>query len=314
MEVNQLRVIDAVARTGSITAAAEELHYAQASVSHHLARLQENVGAALTGRRGRGIVLTPEGELLAARAREILRRLDETEADVTALSRQLRSSLRIAAFQSALVELVPPALQQLQATHENIALELRESHPDDALELLRQNEVDVAVTHRPDDAPIGEGFTAVKLYEDPVYLLSTAPNDSVANHRDSNWIAGCDRCRAGIEAVCLAVGFQPRIALRTEGINIHASFVAAGLGVTTMPGTALRSLDMQTLSASPLPNERRRVWAVTRSPAGSGIAHDFIQAMASAVATAGLATGGEGERSSRLRDPQAASRRRRRDL
>lgn len=281
MEVNQLRVIDAVARTGSLTAAAEELHYAQASVSHHLARLQEHIGSALTARRGRGIVLTPEGELLAARAREILRRLDETESEVAALSRQLRSRLRVAAFQSALLELVPPALQQLQATYQDIALELRESHPIDALELVRQNEVDVALMHRPDDAPVGDEFTAVKLYEDPVYLLSTTPDDTVANHRDSSWIAGCERCQAGIEAVCLAEGFQPKISLRTEDINIQASFVAAGLGVITMPGTALRSLDMQKLSASPLPNQRRRVWAVTRRSTGSGIAHDFIRAVAS---------------------------------
>ncbi|MFF1572299.1 LysR family transcriptional regulator [Leifsonia sp. NPDC058292] len=284
MEVNQLRVMDAVARTGSITAAAEELHYAQASVSHHLARLQEHVGAALTARRGRGIVLTPEGELLAVRAREILRRLDETESEVTALSRQLRSRLRIAAFQSALLELVPPALQQLQGTYQDIALELRESHPIDALDLVRRNEVDVALMHRPDDAPVGDEFAAVKLYNDPVYLLSTTPNDSVANHRDSSWIAGCDRCQAGIEAVCLAEGFQPRISLRTEDINIQASFVAAGLGVITMPGTALRSLDMRRLSASPLPNARRRVWAVTRRSAGAGIARDFIDAVATATA------------------------------
>jgi DNA-binding transcriptional LysR family regulator len=279
MEMNQLRVIDAVARTGSITAAAEELHYAQASVSHHLSRLQDDVGAVLTRRHGRGIVLTPEGNLLALRAREILRRTDETESDISALSRQLQSRLRIAAFQSALLELVPPALQSMRPAHENIALELRESHPDDALELLRQNEVDVALIHRPDDAAIGDEFAAIKLYEDPVYLLSTTPDDTVANHRDSSWIAGCDRCREGIEAVCLAAGFQPKISLRTEDINVQASFVAAGLGVITMPGTALRSLDMQTLHASPLPNARRRVWAVTKLSAGSSITHEFIEAI-----------------------------------
>jgi DNA-binding transcriptional LysR family regulator len=288
MEVNQLRVIDAVARTGSITAAAEELHYAQASVSHHLARLQEDVGAPLTVRRGRGVVLTAEGELLAVRARDILRRLDETQTDVSALGRQRRSRLRIAAFQSALLEIVPPALQVLRGIHEDIALELRECHPEDALDLLRDKEVDVALMHRPDDAELGHEFTAVKLYDDPVYLLSTTANDSVANHRDSSWIAGCDRCLAGIESVCLAAGFQPKVTLRTEGINVHAAFVTAGLGVTTMPGTALRSLDMRALSASPLPHARRRVWAVSRSAAGTGIARDFLRAAESAVKTAGL--------------------------
>lgn len=290
MEINQLRVIDAVARTGSLTAAAEELHYAQASVSHHLARLQEHVGAALTVRRGRGIVLTPEGQLLASRARDILRRLDETQSEVTALGRQLRSRLRIAAFQSALLELVPPALHRLRNDYDDIALELQESDPIDAMTLLRRNEVDVALIHRPDDAPIGDEFAAVKLYDDPVYLLSTTPDDSVANHRDSSWIAGCDRCRAGIEAVCLAAGFQPRVSLRTEDINVQASFVAAGLGVITMPGTALRSLDMRRLSATPLPGMMRRVWAVAKASGSAGIADDFITATAAAATSAGLGT------------------------
>lgn len=282
MDVNRLRVIDAVARTGSITAAAEELHYAQASVSHHLARLQEQVGATLTRRAGRGIVLTPEGELLAGRAREILRQIGAAESEVGALSRQLRSRLRVATFQSALLSLVPPALASIRATRADVELELRESHPEDALELVRKNEIDVAIVHRPDDQLPAEDLLAVKLYEDPVYLLSTNPDDTMAAHRDSSWIAGCDRCRRGIEASCLAAGFEPRITLRTEGIHVQASFVAEGLGVTTMPGTALRSLEMDTLHASLLPDPRRRVWAVTTKTSGSDIVHEFIEGLRTA--------------------------------
>ena len=279
MDVNRLRVIDAVARTGSITAAAEELHYAQASVSHHLARLQEQVGATLTRRVGRGIVLTPEGELLASRAREILRRIGDAESEVGALSRQLHGRLRIAAFQSALLSLVPPALASVRATHSDIELELRESHPEDSLVLVRANEIDVAIVHRPDDLPPADDLLTVKLYEDPIYLLSMTPDDTVAAHRDSSWIAGCDRCRQGIETLCLAAGFEPRIALRTEDIYVQASFVAEGLGVITMPGTALRSLDMGTLHASALPDARRRVWAVASHASSSDVVHEFIEAL-----------------------------------
>ena len=288
MDVNRLRVIDAVARTGSITAAAVELHYAQASVSHHLARLQEQVGATLTRRSGRGIELTPEGELLARRAREILRRIDDAGAEVRALSRQFSNRLRIAAFQSALLELIPPALVLMHTARSEMALELRESHPEDALELLRENEVDVALVHRPDDVPIAADLVAVKLYEDPVYLLSTMPDDTVAAHRESSWIAGCDRCRHGIEELCSAAGFEPRVALRTEDIHVQASFVAAGLGVITMPGTALRSLAMHALHASPLPDVRRRVWAVTTAP-GKDIVTDFVDSIRAAVVDLGLA-------------------------
>jgi len=287
MDVNRLRVIDAVARTGSITAAAVELHYAQASVSHHLARLQDQVGAQLTRRSGRGIELTPEGELLARRAREILRRIDDAGAEVGALSRQLRSRLRIAAFQSALVELIPPTLALMRTARSEMSLELLECHPEDALELLRATEVDVALVHRTDDAAIAADLVAVKLYEDPVYLLSTTPDDTVAAHRDSSWIAGCDRCRHSIEELCSAEGFEANVTLRTEDIHVQASLVAAGLGVITMPGTALRSLPMQSLHASPLPNVRRRVWAVTTAP-GTDLVVDFVDSIRAAVANLGL--------------------------
>ena len=76
LDVNRLRVIDAVARHGSVTAAAKELHYSQPSVTHHLARLEAETGAQLLQRVGRGIRLTPAGQLLADRAAEIIGRID----------------------------------------------------------------------------------------------------------------------------------------------------------------------------------------------------------------------------------------------
>ena len=76
VSLTQLRVLAAVSRHGSVTAAAEELHYSQPSVSHHLRRLEVAVGARLLQRVGRGVRLTPEGVLLARRAEEIVGRVD----------------------------------------------------------------------------------------------------------------------------------------------------------------------------------------------------------------------------------------------
>src|SRR5437773_7142150 len=84
LDVNRLRVIDAVARHGSVTAAARELHYSQPSVTHHLARLEAETGAQLLQRVGRGIRLTPAGQLLADRAAEIIGRIDAAGAELTA--------------------------------------------------------------------------------------------------------------------------------------------------------------------------------------------------------------------------------------
>ena len=84
LDVTRLRVIDAVARHGSVTAAAKELHYSQPSVSHHLARLEAETGAQLLQRVGRGIRLTQAGQLLADRAAEIIGRIDAADAELSA--------------------------------------------------------------------------------------------------------------------------------------------------------------------------------------------------------------------------------------
>src|SRR3954466_11774544 len=80
----QLRVIDAVGRHGSVTAAAKELQYTQPSISHHLSRLETQLGARLVQRVGRGIRLTPAGRLLADRAAEIIGRIDAAGAGLSA--------------------------------------------------------------------------------------------------------------------------------------------------------------------------------------------------------------------------------------
>ena len=67
LDITRLRIIDAVARHGSVTAAAKELHYSQPSVTHHLGRLEAETGAQLLQRVGRGIRLTQAGQLLADR-------------------------------------------------------------------------------------------------------------------------------------------------------------------------------------------------------------------------------------------------------
>src|SRR3979411_3430408 len=84
LDVTRLRVLDALARRGSVTAAATELHYSQPTVSHHLARLEAETGAQLLQRVGRGIRLTQAGQLLADRAAEIIGRIDAPDPELAA--------------------------------------------------------------------------------------------------------------------------------------------------------------------------------------------------------------------------------------
>ena len=117
LDVNRLRVIDAVARHGSVTAAAKELHYSQPSVTHHLARLEAETGAQLLQRVGRGIRLTPAGQLLADRAAEIIGRIDAAGAELSAHVGLTAGRVRLAGFASANGSLVPAALATLASRH-----------------------------------------------------------------------------------------------------------------------------------------------------------------------------------------------------
>jgi DNA-binding transcriptional LysR family regulator len=172
--------------------------------------------------------------------------------------------VRLAGFQTALSTLVPRAAAALASEHPGIELNLVDVHPGDALNLLRDGKVDVAVIFRGPDTPLEqEGFRLVHLLDDPVYLLSREPDQSLADHRDSLWVGGCERCRATLVSTCESHGFTPRIAYSSDDMVVVQAIVAANMGVATLPGLALRAHRVEGIHATELSNGARSVFAVT---------------------------------------------------
>ena len=145
----------AVARHGSVTAAAHALNYAQPSVSHHLARLEAETGTKLVQRAGRGIRLTDAGRLLAERATEVIGRLDAAENELAVFAGLRAGRLRLAAFPSALGTIVPAAAAILHERHPSVDLRLTEAEPPEAVRMLRAGYVDVALVFRHEAADGG---------------------------------------------------------------------------------------------------------------------------------------------------------------
>jgi DNA-binding transcriptional LysR family regulator len=259
-----LSVLAAVARHGSVTQAAKELHYSQPSVSHHLSRLEAAVGVKLIQRVGRGIRLTPEGELLARRAGEILGRVDAAESELAAQVGLQAGRVRVAANASALSTIVTRAAALVSEQHPGLELVVYDRHPVEALDMLRHSEIDVALVFRYADAPVEhDGFRLVHIGNDRIHLLSRRPDDTVANHRDSPWIGGCARCQEELVAMCRREGFAPRIASHSDDIVVVQSLVAAGVGVTTQPGLALRAHQRPDIFTTEIAHSPRQLFAVT---------------------------------------------------
>ncbi|HEX5995851.1 MAG TPA: LysR family transcriptional regulator [Jiangellales bacterium] len=260
----QLRVIDAVRRHGSVTAAAKELRYTQPSISHHLARLETELGARLLQRVGRGIRLTAAGRLLADRAAEIVGRVDAATAELSALVGLNAGRVRLSGFNSVMSSLVPQAATALAQQHPGLELSLIDAHPEDALQQLRSGHVDVAVIFRYDDtAPEDDGVRLTHLLDDPLFLLTTDGGTTLTAHKETPWIAGCERCRSHLVEMCETAGFSPRLAYTTDDMVVMQSLVAAGMGVTTIPGLALRAHRHPAITTTRLPVPPRQIYAAT---------------------------------------------------
>jgi len=278
LDVTRLRVLAAVARHGSVTAAARALNYAQPSVSHHLARLEAETGARLVERSGRGIQLTDAGQLLAGRAEEILGRLDAAEHELAAHVGQREERIRLAGFPSALATVVPAATAWLRAEHPGVELLLAEAEPQTALRLLRGGQADVALVFRylRDGRPVAtpeeeeDGARARLLLDEPVHLVTQASGErfpatgaGLAAYAGHRWIAGCERCRAHLVWQCELAGFTPQIAFTTDDVLVAQALAAAGLGVAMLPDLALRAARHPAVRTEPLAGARRQVLALT---------------------------------------------------
>jgi len=315
LDVTRLRVLAAVARHGSVTAAAKALNYAQPSVSHHLARLEAETGTQLVERAGRGVRLTDAGRLLAGRAEEILGRLDAAEHELAAHIGQREERIRVAGFPSALATVVPAAAGRLRADHPDAELLLAEAGPQDAVRMLRAGRVDVALVFSylqqgpvPQQGPAAdpeggqrtggddeEGVRARLLLDEPVHLVTQAgaappsrtagsPLTGYAEHR---WIAGCERCRAHLLWQCELAGFVPQIAFTTDDVLVAQALAATGLGVALLPDLALRAARHPGVRTEPLPGARRQVIALTYGePPGPPAVEHLLDALADAAATA----------------------------
>lgn len=292
IDVRRLEALVAVHRTGTVSAAAASLHYGQPTISHHLKRLEAETGSVLLQRVGRGVRLTPDGERLAVRGAEVLALLARAEAELTASTSLQAGQVRLAAFPSAAATLVPAAVARLAERHPGLALDLVEAEPPEAAAMLRAGTADLALTFSYPDQPDVDGVASTTVHEDPLSLVVPRDLDpgegpvDLARFADTRWVTGCERCRGELMALCARAGFTPEIAFASDDYVAVQSLVASGLGVTVLPGLALRAHRHPDVVRRAIPGASRTIQVTTYGAPPHPAAVDAVAAVLAEVSAA----------------------------
>src|SRR5690606_15967770 len=113
-DLHRLRLLRELKHRGTISAVAAALSYSPSTISQQLSLLESEVGVKLLEPIGRRVRLTPQAEILVAHTDLVLRQLEAAEAEIAGSLAELTGTVRIAAFQSVLLTLLPPALADLK--------------------------------------------------------------------------------------------------------------------------------------------------------------------------------------------------------
>ncbi|MFK4805025.1 LysR family transcriptional regulator, partial [Microbacterium sp. ZW CA_36] len=253
-DARELRVVKAVADAGSITGAALALGYSQPAVSQQLKRLEQRLGVAVVERVGRSVRLTDAGRVLARHAPAVTTALDAAAGELAELRGLRAARVRLVAFPSASPTIVPRLLADLALRHPGISLTYVEAEPPEAVEAVREDRTDIALTFSyPGDRDDPHGSSARGLSVTTVgadellavlpagHPAATAAALDVAVLAGEDWIAGCPRCRGHLLELCGRAGIAPRIAFETDNFVAVEGLVAQGIGVATLPRMAVES-------------------------------------------------------------------------
>ncbi len=273
IDVRRLRVLVAVAEEGSFTAAAARLYLTQSAVSQQMAVLEREIGIPLLRRMPRGVALTDAGAALVIRARHLFGEISAIEHEMQSFGEN-RQEIRLGAFATAGVELLPQALKAFKARRPDVRVRLS-SVPDDASARLHDGDIHVMLVWEYNFAPqpLDRDLAQLRLPDDPLlvvlpidHALAGASDIALADLAGERWVARSHRppYDHAYETMCRIAGFEPDVAFRTDDYQSLQGLVAAGMGVSLAPALSLhpRRGDVVTLPCRE-PAFTRRVTVLT---------------------------------------------------
>ena len=288
LDLRRLRLLRELARRGTIAAVAEALSFSPSAVSQQLATLEKEAGVRLLEPSGRRVRLTAQAELLVAHAGVLLEEMERTEAALAQSLHEIVGTLRVAAFQTAVLALIPPALSELEPRHPLLRVEVTELEPDRAYPALVAGEFDLIVGEEYPGFPLARSDETERhdLFADQLWLALPAswgdhPLDQLAS-RPFAMEPLATTARDWATAVCRQAGFEPDVRYTSTDLQVHLRLVESGLAAALLPALS-GAAGHQGVSTRPLPGRpRRQIFTTVRRGSAT---HPRIQAFTTALTT-----------------------------
>src|SRR5438270_7867662 len=224
-----------------VTAAAEQLHLAQPTLTRMLARLERRLGVALFDRHGRRLTLNTYGRIFYDHARRAQLELDSARRAIEDLANPAVSEIRLGFLSSFGSAVVPRLIAGFTDVSPRVTFALQEGAAESVGDLVAAGSVDVGVVsprpHKPELAWRSLFRQRLGVAVPRGHRLSGVAAVSMTDLADETFIAmqpGFGMRRL-LDELCAAAQFQPRIVLESANLSTTSGLVAAGLGISLMP-------------------------------------------------------------------------------
>ena len=146
LDSRQVRAFCTLARTGSFTKAARELHLTQSGISHSMKALEGDTGCRLLDRLGKKVVLTQAGEQLLHHAKKILKEMETARESLGRLGKWGRGRLRLGASTTACQHIIPPVLREFKESFPEHAIAIEPGDTPELVAALLDQRIDLALS------------------------------------------------------------------------------------------------------------------------------------------------------------------------
>jgi DNA-binding transcriptional LysR family regulator len=235
MELAQIRMFKTVVDTGSIARAAQMLHCVPSNITARIKALEAELGVALFYRQGRGLQISPAGEIFMTYASKMLTLAEEAKRAVHPDAAP-SGPLRIGAIESSATARLPRLLAKYHARYPDVSLELITGTGAQLLDATQNNKLDGAIVAIDVKRP---GLRRTSMYREDLVLIAAAslgPLNSAADLQGKSifmWPEGCPY-RAALERWLIQNGQnQPIVSIANYGTIVGC--VSAGAGVALVP-------------------------------------------------------------------------------